>query len=413
MSNITPARVTRSQSQALPTTVAPTARMAPTIHESPSSNHQVLVEDSETGLDAIGNDSAPNQSGIADIEEEVRKALINRRATQALERERSNTLQALQERIRTLEAETATLRHASEDPASKRKRSSHESVAPVYLSDSESDDLDDKTYKKTAGRYRDPPVYQGTNRAELDHWLNQLALIFKSAPRTYRTDSDRITLAAQYLNRELSTSWALEERSNPEETATWAEFVAYLQGYLGDALTVEYDLRQEYQDARQKAHQTVHLFAVELRSLEARLPVMSNEHKVSQLFTKLLPAIRVDYMAKYPYPTERATLIAQAQFIQNRLRAKGILPTDRPAPRRPFTPTSTAPPRRIAPVSNPNNIPTPPYVPRTAQEKEAIQAERRLKNLCLYCGAADHSRKDCEKANSRYGNVSVRTTYGQ
>ena len=261
---------------------------------------------------------------------------------------------------------------------------------------SRNSDAHDSNFKTS-----DPDKYDGKSPSQLNEFLGQIRVRFKTRPLAHPTEEAKVYYAIALLK---GTAFAyvepfLEKDDPPAWMTDFTLFANQLKKVFGDpdlVGNVTYKLRS----LRQTGSATS--YAAEFRRLASQLE-WGNQALLSQFLEGLKESVQ-DEIIKTDYSQNLESLIDQAVRIDNLQYQRRQARSSRlsaQVPKKSHSPHAAPKLRNAAPMQQTSvSFPTAQPAannsrssPRRLSEEER---EHRIKNnLCLYCGNAGHIAKQC------------------
>jgi hypothetical protein len=260
-----------------------------------------------------------------------------------------------------------------------------------------------------------PEKFDG-NRHKCRHFLNQCELLFLTNPSRYDTDAKKIGLIGSLLTGG-ALAWLspfIEKSSTDEQCrrvmTDFATFKKTFQDTFDEAdrsFKAAIEISQLFQHDREPAS----IYASKFRHLASDLH-WDNAALIHQFRMGLRNKVK-DMLVFQPTPATLEEMIDLAIRCDNRCfeneKEKALAAAQRrsvPTPQRQSNRASPPHDSRPPPAPKPampssHHGPTPMDLDSIQRKPgpltEAEKKRRRDNNLCGYCGAADHHRKDCPK----------------
>ena len=241
-----------------------------------------------------------------------------------------------------------------------------------------------------------PDKFDG-NRKKFRGFLNQVELLFMLNPNCYLSDPSRVGLIGTLLtDRALTWFSPILERNDPilDDYPSFRKALIQTFEEPDKAVIAASKITRLFQ-----GNSPVFSYASEFRLLAASLDW--NDAALIHQFRVGLSNDVKDMLLHHETPVSLDSMINLAILIDNRLyehrqdkRLTHRVPTPRPPNQDYSSEHSSYAPMEINAINRNRHI--------TPAEKE----RRRINNLCLYCGSAEHLRKDCHAAPSPSNNNS-------
>jgi hypothetical protein len=159
--------------------------------------------------------------------------------------------------------------------------------------------------------------YYGKSVRDHREWVRDAEITFRRCPRYFLKDQDRILFSMASLRGTPKELWFNEEDQHPVDEWTWPSYTDWLLNLIEDPINRQITVAQLYREAEQKPTQGIREFEAYLSSLEAQLPVYTQEQLVMHLFTRLKPSLRQDIVQIGNIPTTRDTLLSAGTRLEN------------------------------------------------------------------------------------------------
>lgn len=271
---------------------------------------------------------------------------------------------------------------------------------------------------ESALKVSDPPLYEGKNIKEHDHFHRHCETVFRLKPVTYTAESTRVTWASSFFRGRPSDLWARYEKENGQDHILWEAFVDLLLDWVQTPANRHLAVAEKFEACVQLPSQDVRGFSLYLQSLEDKLPEYSETHKKQHFLTKLRPELRRGIMSMEHVPETREDMIEAAARIEENLkqdknekrsRTGNAPPTgaasssggQQPrAPKTASTGTVNAPPKAGATgaaATSPNSLPLPSRSNLPSTDKSKIK--------CFGCQKMGHYRTECKEPAVRSATV--------
>lgn len=125
-----------------------------------------------------------------------------------------------------------TRRRGRQGGPSKRPRRhitpEEEIEAEALAPDRAATDVNAALRMESAIKVSDPPLYEGKNIKEHDHFHRHCETVFRLKPVTYTAESTRVTWASSFFRGRPSDLWARYEKENGQDNILWEAFVDLL-----------------------------------------------------------------------------------------------------------------------------------------------------------------------------------------
>ncbi|KAL2695023.1 hypothetical protein AAEP93_005846, partial [Penicillium crustosum] len=152
-----------------------------------------------------------------------------------------------------------------------------------------------------------------------EEWLNDLAALFKGAPKKYISDSQKVLAATNYLCTSHKGKWQNHILNHPEDEANWKSFEEWTKTLLRNSYNIVTDILILYQQAEMRPNQDPRTFEHYLQSLEKHLPAQTEEQKAQALFMKLTKPLRdlIVTSTDGVLPATRTQMASKASMLYN------------------------------------------------------------------------------------------------
>lgn len=185
-----------------------------------------------------------------------------------------------------------------------------------------SPELEQRTMVKHMAHPKAPSAYHGKNLKEHRDFVYECSLTFRLAPHVYHSDAKKVLYGMQHLHGDARERWKNHEKIVGADCSSWDEFTDFLLDIIQDPVNRGISTMQRYSEAVQKPGQSIHNFVTYLESLEADLPVYTEEHRLNHLFTKLRPEIRERITNFQHIPQTMDGMVSLAARIEENMRPK-------------------------------------------------------------------------------------------
>jgi hypothetical protein len=140
-----------------------------------------------------------------------------------------------------------------------------------------------------------PELWKGKNDAALEKMLRRCTMCFRAIPSNFPDDEHKIRFASLFFDDEALTVWDAKCREQPTLFIDWDwdQFKLFCRSMILDEHTLGIQRIQRYDQARQRAGQSVFQFAAYLEALEEELPPKTDMEKVTHFLNRLQPPIRL------------------------------------------------------------------------------------------------------------------------
>lgn len=269
-------------------------------------NH-LEAESSTTPQEGAGNATVTIDEQIAQARQR-RNALEKQRELDALNAEierlqtrpreepaMANNTRNVEDFLESVESEVST-------PTTSSKRTREEFETTAYRSFLKPDILRD---------------YYGKSVRDHREWVRDAEVTFRRCPRYFQHDEEKILFSMASLKGNPKELWFNEEGQHPAIQWTWATYTQWLLNLIEDPVNRQITVAQQYREAEQKPSQGIREFEAYLSSLEAQLPVYTQEQLVMHLFTRLKPSLRQEIVQIGNIPTTRDTLLSAGTRLEN------------------------------------------------------------------------------------------------
>lgn len=252
--------------------------------------------------------------------ERLRRALQERRSQSSDEDNRDDI--GLNNNMTPAGSETQTR------PSRRARHSSEEEDFAVGDTDGEDDHVRGRLPRATRRSIKPnaPKPYGGRTLAAYRNFMDSCELAFETVPEDFRLQRDRVTWAMGYLEDTARQAWWTKYKNlkREEQPIRWKDFADFLLNQVSDPVNRMRDAYVKYLAAAQRSDQDVRSFVTYLDTLEALLPLYSDEQQVGHLYAKLKPDIRRAIEQHNLVPKDREELINLAISMERTLK-----PTDR------------------------------------------------------------------------------------
>jgi hypothetical protein len=294
-------------------------------------------------VETEGEATTGQSPGVASPSHNERQRLLR-------ERIKELEIEALEQRVETLQRENQARRTCGVIPPSSDETttsayalnnhhhdaSSHmDSHAGDHASNDATDpDIENQTNPHVAqlierGMLKPPPMlkmdkpFNGKNIAEYNSFMSHLQTVFGHYRQWYSHFPNRVAAGHQGLSDPRRQEWqAHEARFYPKELR-WKDFQDWCQKLVDDPKNLYKQAYQKYEEARQLKHQTVREFATYLdalhRQLEEPIPL---SHRMRQLHAKVVLDIREEAEKYSEKPETYDGLIGHLQTVEDNMRSR-------------------------------------------------------------------------------------------
>lgn len=278
---------------------------------------------------------------------------------------------------------------------------------------------------------REPDQYDGSDPQKLRAFFTQLELVFKARPKTFDTEEKRVTYAISFL-KGTPLQWfepyllEIDSDSPPDFMSDYRVFQEELRINFGP-----YDVTGSAEHELENLHMTDNHKIAKYITQFARLATQTRwgQEALRYQFYRGLPDRIKDRISEVGKPTNLHALRTLAQQIDHRYWERktersreggnsGNKPkSDKPADNKSAS-TGSSDNKSQAKASGSksdnsasrsnqgqqkNDKPPKPYADKLGKDGKLTPEERQRRftnNLCLFCGKAGHSAKDCRQKNS-------------
>lgn len=269
---------------------------------------------------------------------------------------------------------------------------------------------------KRAKKVRDPDVYSGESQRALDDCLNQVALVFRTKPLTYASETDKCLYAANYLGGFPAREWEAEEkriREDPNRTYAYDEFKAFLKERKlpGHVRTANLILKIGY--LQQRPTQTVPELIAYLNALESQMvPEYKDRKRRDHLFTSMHEYIRSSIIQQGRTWETRAELEQVATSLETVLTPpdgvkvkKGYVASTKKASHIEDAAKSTARTKVVGSTRRKRKSETRSAPPARAKDAKPATASGDKADLskykCFNCNKMGHLSRDCPRSDKK------------
>jgi hypothetical protein len=260
----------------------------------------------------------------------------------------------MEDRLRALENRKRSHDAAAESPAPARASSSPRELSPSNQQErhsptttsSDSDGSDNSTYAHRHKRRRYSkgikvtPSYTlrvSSSLREWGDWKRDIERVFEGDPETYRSGSQKIIKALDYLDSNLKSLWyTYSEQKKDKHTKKWPIFLKWTRNNIQHGQNATATLYDQLNDARQLQHKSPIQFNAYLAAIERDLPQQPEATSAMTFYSKLTKELKKQFQTSdITIPETRAECVAVAQRIW-----EGLHGSDE---RRGFTDTTNKP----------------------------------------------------------------------
>ncbi|KAG5304917.1 hypothetical protein I7I50_05158 [Histoplasma capsulatum G186AR] len=139
----------------------------------------------------------------------------------------------------------------------------------------------------------------------------------------YRTEDRKINDAKLYLDARVKQKWlnfvAAYEKCDVATPLTFDDMLSHLEMQINDPENRRRMASQRFQDAYQKEWQSIREFSKYLEDWEYYLPAYTEEQRMDNLRSKVLPEIRKELLQYPQYPQDYDELLRRMQTIEENM----------------------------------------------------------------------------------------------
>src|SRR6266487_2643232 len=146
-------------------------------------------------------------------------------------------------------------------------------------------------------------------------WKKDIERVFEGDPYTYRTGSQRILKALDYLDSSLKSLW-YTFNNQQKGIGKWSTFINWTRDNIQNGQNATATLYEQLNFARQLQDQSPVQFNAYLSAIERDLPQQDNKASAMTFYSKLTKELKRQFKTSdIPIPETRAKCVAVAQRI--------------------------------------------------------------------------------------------------